>query len=180
LVTCGYCGRRSVISPGACSFRRTLKAEKPPLAEGINGGWLVGVVATQSVSLLGSQLAPQLSEHAPKVLVFSLVAWLGGGMLYLWIISLKFYRYPFFTMSASDLAPLTGSTWARRRSRRWRALCSWRPRRLPPCRDKCCRSYSRVFVYVALLAWCLVAAGMIGQLLGRQRSENVKPAASCR
>ena len=31
--------------------------------------------------------------------------WLGGGMLYLWIISLIFYRYTFFTLSPSDLAP---------------------------------------------------------------------------
>ena len=83
----------------------TLKADKPALAEGINGGWLVGVVAAQSVSVLGAQLAPGLGAHAPEALVFSLAMWLGGGMLYLWIISLIFYRYTFFPMSASDLAP---------------------------------------------------------------------------
>jgi tellurite resistance protein TehA-like permease len=31
--------------------------------------------------------------------------WLGGGMLYLWIIGLIFYRYTFFAMNPSDLAP---------------------------------------------------------------------------
>jgi tellurite resistance protein TehA-like permease len=31
--------------------------------------------------------------------------WLGGGMLYIWIISLIFYRYAFFKMRASDLTP---------------------------------------------------------------------------
>jgi tellurite resistance protein TehA-like permease len=31
--------------------------------------------------------------------------WLGGGMLYIWIISLIFYRYTFFEMRPSDLAP---------------------------------------------------------------------------
>jgi tellurite resistance protein TehA-like permease len=31
--------------------------------------------------------------------------WLGGGMLYIWIISLIFYRYTFFIMQPSDLAP---------------------------------------------------------------------------
>jgi tellurite resistance protein TehA-like permease len=31
--------------------------------------------------------------------------WLGGGMLYLWIIALIFYRYTFFTLAPSDLAP---------------------------------------------------------------------------
>jgi len=83
----------------------TVKPDKPALAEGINGGWLVAVVAAQSVSVLGAQLAPGLGAHAPQALVFSLAMWLGGGMLYLWIISLIFYRYTFFTMSPSDLAP---------------------------------------------------------------------------
>jgi tellurite resistance protein TehA-like permease len=39
------------------------------------------------------------------VLFFCLAMWLGGGMLYLWIISLIFYRYAFFTLAPSDLAP---------------------------------------------------------------------------
>lgn len=82
-----------------------VKPEKPALAEGINGGWLLSVVSAQSVCVLGAQLAPGLGEHAPPVLTFCLVMWLGGGMLYLWIISLIFYRYAFFTMSPSDLAP---------------------------------------------------------------------------
>ena len=83
----------------------TVKAEKPPLAEGINGGWLISVVAAQSVAVLGAQLAPHFGAHAPHALMFVLAMWLGGGMLYLWIISLIFYRYTFFTMSPSDLAP---------------------------------------------------------------------------
>jgi tellurite resistance protein TehA-like permease len=75
------------------------------LAEGINGGWLVAVVAAQSVSVLGTQLAAGFGERAADVLLFCLVMWLGGGMLYIWIISLIFYRYTFFVMSPSDLAP---------------------------------------------------------------------------
>jgi hypothetical protein len=61
----------------------TVKREKPSLAEGINGGWLVGVVAAQSVSVLGSQVSPGLGPHAPMALLFCLVMWLGGTMLYL-------------------------------------------------------------------------------------------------
>src|SRR5262245_44541969 len=83
----------------------TVKEEKPPLDEGINGGWLVSVVAAQSVSVLGSQLAAGFGNNAPLVLVFCLAMWLGGGMLYIWIISLIFYRYTFFAMHPSDLAP---------------------------------------------------------------------------
>jgi tellurite resistance protein TehA-like permease len=83
----------------------TVKADKPTLAEGINGGWLVSVVAAQSVSVLGSQLADGFGPSTPQVLFFSLAMWLGGGMLYIWIISLIVYRYTFFEMSPADLAP---------------------------------------------------------------------------
>lgn len=82
----------------------TIKEHKPSLAEGINGGWLVSVVAAQAVSVLGTQLAPSFAQ-ADRVLFFSLVMWLGGGMLYFWIIALIFYRYTFFTLAPSDLAP---------------------------------------------------------------------------
>jgi tellurite resistance protein TehA-like permease len=83
----------------------TVKDGKPTLADGINGGWLVAVVAAQSVSVLGTQLASGFGGRAPIVLFFSLVMWLGGGMLYIWIISLIFYRYTFFAMQPSDLSP---------------------------------------------------------------------------
>jgi tellurite resistance protein TehA-like permease len=83
----------------------TIKERKPALADGINGGWLVSVVAAQSVSVLGSQLASGFGANAPLVLFFCFAMWLGGGMLYIWIISLIFYRYTFFEMHPSDLAP---------------------------------------------------------------------------
>jgi len=81
-----------------------VKPEKPPLAAGLNGGWLTAVVAAQSVSVLGAQLAAGF-ERAELTLLFALLLWLGGGMLYIWIISLIFYRYTFFVLSPSDLAP---------------------------------------------------------------------------
>ena len=83
----------------------TVKPLKPALAEGINGGWLVAVVAPQSVVVLGAQLAPGFGGRAADVLFFCLSMWLGAGMLYIWIISLIFYRYTFFPMSPADLAP---------------------------------------------------------------------------
>ncbi|MBI2187763.1 MAG: tellurite resistance/C4-dicarboxylate transporter family protein [Acidobacteria bacterium] len=83
----------------------TVKSTKPSLEEGINGGWLVAVVAAQSVAVLGAQLAAGFGAAAPDVLLFCLGLWLGGGMLYIWIISLIFYRYTFFVMSPTDLAP---------------------------------------------------------------------------
>lgn len=83
----------------------TVKTEKPTLAEGIHGGWLVAVVAAQSIAVLGAQIATSFAPYEEEALFFCTVMWLGGGMLYLWIIGLIFYRYTFFTMSPSDLAP---------------------------------------------------------------------------
>ena len=82
----------------------TVKETKPPLDQGINGGWLVAVVATQSVSTLASILAPP-PAHAETLLFVSLAFWLAGGMLYIWLISLIFYRYTFFRFAPSDLMP---------------------------------------------------------------------------
>jgi tellurite resistance protein TehA-like permease len=83
----------------------TVRANKPPVTKGLNGGWLVAVVATQSVSILGCQLAEVFVVGRDPLLFFCLVMWLGGGMLYMWMISLIFYRYTFMEMSPADLAP---------------------------------------------------------------------------
>jgi tellurite resistance protein TehA-like permease len=83
----------------------TVKEAKPTLAEGIHGGWLIAVVATQAVSVLGARLAPLFDSEAQPIIFFALSMWLWGGMLYIWMISLIFYRYVFFPMSPSDLTP---------------------------------------------------------------------------
>ena len=82
----------------------TVKETKPTLDEGINGGWLVAVVATQSVSTLASTIAPTIAD-VELLLFIALVFWLAGGMLYIWLISLIFYRYTFFRFAPSDLMP---------------------------------------------------------------------------
>ncbi len=83
----------------------TVKESKPTLAEGIHGGWLIAVVATQSLAVLGARLAPGFAAHSEAALFFALSMWLWGGMLYIWMISLIFYRYVFFKMSPADLTP---------------------------------------------------------------------------
>ncbi|MEZ4588384.1 MAG: tellurite resistance/C4-dicarboxylate transporter family protein [Gemmatimonadales bacterium] len=84
----------------------TIKREKPALAEAISGTWLLAVVATQSIAVLTALLAAHWGQplrlHANFV---ALSMWLWGGMLYIWIISLIFYRYTFFRFSPADLAP---------------------------------------------------------------------------
>jgi tellurite resistance protein TehA-like permease len=94
----------AVLTYGILSALTVLRS-KPPLSVGIHGGWLVAVVAAQSVAVLGAQLAPTLPRHQLGVLFFALVMWLGGGMLYVWIIGLIFYRYTFFEMKPSDMSP---------------------------------------------------------------------------
>lgn len=83
----------------------TVKEQKPSLDQGINGGWLATVVATQAVSALATLLLPAFAGHRNLVLFVSLAFWLCGGMLYIWLISLIFYRYTFFKFLPSDLMP---------------------------------------------------------------------------
>jgi tellurite resistance protein TehA-like permease len=82
-----------------------VKLEKPSIEKGINGGWLVGIVATQAVSIVSVQMSAYLPEiYFPSALV-GLFAWSFGIILYLWIISLIFYRYMFFSFQPNDLSP---------------------------------------------------------------------------
>jgi tellurite resistance protein TehA-like permease len=84
----------------------TVKENKPTLDKGINGGWLLAVVATQSMAVLASLIADHVGQPARLELnFFALAMWLFGGMLYIWMMSLIFYRYTFFRFAPSDLSP---------------------------------------------------------------------------
>lgn len=84
----------------------TVKICKPTLDKGINGGWLLAVVATQSISVLTALLAVGADQpYRLEMNFFALSMWLWGGMLYIWMMSLIFYRYTFFRLSADDLSP---------------------------------------------------------------------------
>ncbi len=84
----------------------TVKEDKPGLDRGINGGWLLAVVATQSIAVLSALLAARTGQpYRLEMNFLALSMWLWGGMLYIWIMSLIFYRYTFFQLSPGDLAP---------------------------------------------------------------------------
>ena len=84
----------------------TIKETKPALEKGITGGWLLAIVATQSLAVLSALLATQEASAWKLILnFFALSMWLWGGMLYIWMMSLIFYRYTFFRFSPGDLAP---------------------------------------------------------------------------
>lgn len=84
----------------------TVKESKPTLEQGISGAWLLAVVATQSIAVLATILAARVAQPFRIELNFlALSMWLWGGMLYIWMMSLIFYRYTFFRLAPGDLSP---------------------------------------------------------------------------
>lgn len=81
------------------------RTAKPSLEAGINGTWLLTAVATQSVSVLGGMIAPHLVKQSDVVLFFSFTMFLLGGMLYLIMILLIFYRLMFFPLMPEAVGP---------------------------------------------------------------------------
>jgi tellurite resistance protein TehA-like permease len=115
-----------------------IRERKPSLEAGINGAWLIASVATQSVSVLGTQLSPFASEGREVLLFFTLCMHLLGAMLYLAIITLIFYRFTFLeltmdrltppywiNMGAAAIATLAGSTLLLHAEHAWRRLRSF-------------------------------------------------------
>ncbi|MGE4335671.1 MAG: tellurite resistance/C4-dicarboxylate transporter family protein [Pigmentiphaga sp.] len=84
----------------------TIRTDKPALDRGLSGSWLLAVVATQSISVLGGLLAGPEGPLSPHALNFlALAMWLWGGMLYIFIMALIFFRYLFLRFSPADLSP---------------------------------------------------------------------------
>jgi tellurite resistance protein TehA-like permease len=89
----------------AIFMRITIRETDESLAEGIHGGWLLAIVATQSVSVLGGLVAPYLPVYERQVLFVTVVTYLLGAMLYLIIITLIFYRLAFFAFDPRSATP---------------------------------------------------------------------------
>ena len=83
----------------------TVREHKPSIEAGLNGGWLLIVVATQSISVLGTLLASRFSDYREPVLFFTLCMFLLGCMLYLPLITLIFYRFTFVNVTMAALTP---------------------------------------------------------------------------
>lgn len=82
----------------------TLRPVKLPLGGGFDGNWLLAVVATQSLAILGTGVAKTFS--APEAVVFiSLCLFLVGGIFYLVIITLILHRWLFGEMRPEHLSP---------------------------------------------------------------------------
>ena len=83
----------------------TVKEEKPTLEDGINGGWLLFIVSTQSVPVLGMLIVSRF-EAWQEMFTFSMLGfYLLGCMFYILIISLIMYRFLFFKIEAEEMNP---------------------------------------------------------------------------
>jgi tellurite resistance protein TehA-like permease len=89
----------------AIFLRITVRETDESLAEGIHGGWLLTIVATQSVSVLGGLVASSIPAYERQVLFITVVTYLLGAMLYLIIITLIFYRLAFFAFDPRSATP---------------------------------------------------------------------------
>lgn len=81
------------------------KHKKPTFEQGIKGTWLLWAVATQGVSVLGTQVAPSFGRFADGIVFLAFLFWLLGVVFYFWVIEL-IIRYLFFSdITAGDLSP---------------------------------------------------------------------------
>lgn len=83
----------------------TVRENKPSIETGLNGGWLLAVVATQSISVLGTLLVSRWSDYREPILFLTLSMFLLGCMLYLLLITLIFYRFTFVNVTLAALTP---------------------------------------------------------------------------
>jgi len=83
----------------------TVRENKPTIEAGLNGSWLLAVVATQSISVLGTLLVAQFTAYREAILFFTLCMFLLGCMLYIPLITLIFYRFTFVNVTTASLTP---------------------------------------------------------------------------
>jgi tellurite resistance protein TehA-like permease len=72
----------------------------------VHGGWLIAIVGTESLVILGAWIAPEAGEHAEAVFVLIHMLWGVGLALYGIFITLFAYRIFFFDVGPEDITPL--------------------------------------------------------------------------
>jgi tellurite resistance protein TehA-like permease len=82
----------------------TVREPKPAFESVINGSWLLVVVSTESLCVLGA-LVDNTLGGTKFVLLISLAMYLIGALLYIPFITLILYRWMFFSMKPADLTP---------------------------------------------------------------------------
>jgi len=72
----------------------------------VHGGWLIAIVGTQSLVLLGARLAPEMGSYAGFMMVEVHMLWGLGLIFYGIFITLFCYRIFFLTLKPQDISPL--------------------------------------------------------------------------
>lgn len=72
----------------------------------VHGGWLIAIVGTQSLVILGARILPAQGELAPAFFVLIHMLWGVGLVLYGIFITLFCYRIFFFEVGPHDATPL--------------------------------------------------------------------------
>lgn len=75
-------------------------------AQVVHGGWLIAIVGTESLVILGSGLAQGQGALAPSIFVLIHMLWAVGLGLYGIFVTLFAYRIFFFDVTEEDLTPL--------------------------------------------------------------------------
>jgi tellurite resistance protein TehA-like permease len=86
---------------GLLTFRNTAH-----IANVVHGGWLIAIVGTESLVILGTDIAPSTGGLSPSVFVLIHMLWGLGIGLYSIFITLFAYRIFFFAVSPKDLTPV--------------------------------------------------------------------------
>lgn len=72
----------------------------------VHGGWLISIVGTQSLVLLGSHIASDFGEYAKYMMVEVHMLWGLGLIFYGIFVTLFCYRIFFLTIKPEDVSPL--------------------------------------------------------------------------
>jgi tellurite resistance protein TehA-like permease len=89
----------------AVFFGLTITETDEPIAHGIDGSWFLAVVATQSVAVLAGLLAPIHTSVGELLLLTAVGLYSVGGMFYLILITLVFYRMTFYSFDPRSATP---------------------------------------------------------------------------
>lgn len=81
----------------------TTRVSKPDFALGVDGSWLLIVVATEALAVLGTAVAGTVPAP-PAALFVSFCLFLLGGLFYLILLTLIVYRWLFLPMTPQQLA----------------------------------------------------------------------------
>ena len=128
----------------------TARPVKPAFDHGVDGGWLLVVVATEALAILGTDAA-RVVPLPQSALLVSLCLFLLGGLFYLMLLTLIVYRWLFLPMAPDQLAP---SYWINMGAAAITALAG--ARLLPPIAADPALAAAQRFLFTAtVLCWSM-------------------------